>query len=179
MARPIQEASGDPWSMAFVWSNYGEVARANGDFAQAEEFYRQTAEYYEIADAKGDQARLVCVFGYLALHKGNYAEASQLFHESLEDFIELGNQRGIAECLAGLAVLFVEQEHFARGATLLSAADRQLKEFGGAWWPADRVEIDRGRTQMKKALGDQFADRWSEGQAMGVKEAITFASPVE
>ncbi|MDX1436168.1 MAG: tetratricopeptide repeat protein [Anaerolineales bacterium] len=179
MALPLQEAVGDPWGLAFVHSNYGEVSRANGNYDKAEAHYRKTAEYYGIADAKGDQARLESVFGYLAMHKGDFAEARELFYQGLEDFRELGNQRGIAECLAGLAVIAAGDENIenaAWAATLLSAADRQLRAFGGEWWPADRVEIIRATGQLQSALGGQFESLWQAGQSIEVDEAIRFAS---
>jgi non-specific serine/threonine protein kinase len=176
MAMPLAQDSGDVWIMAFAQSNYGEVARAQGNFEKAEGYYQRTGELYAQADAKGDQARLVNTFGYIAQHKGDYQEAEALFRESLADFRELGNQRGMAECLAALAGLAAEQGQHQWAAPLLSAAERQLKAFGGAWWPADRVEIERARERMRGALGEEFETLWAQGQAMGVEEAIAYAS---
>ena len=176
LAMPLLKASGDIWNMAFGLNNYGEVARAQGDYEKAEEFYRQTEALFEQADAKGDQARLVHTFGYIAQHKGKYAEAEVLFLQSLNDFRELGNHRGIAECLAGLAGLAAEQGKHAWAAPLLSAAESQLNAFGGAWWPADRVEIERARERMQSELEDQFDRLWTQGETMSVEEAIAYAT---
>jgi predicted ATPase/Tfp pilus assembly protein PilF len=175
MAMPYMMQSGDVWSMAFALNNYGEVARAQGDYEKAEEFYRRTEELYEQADAKGDQARLVHTFGYIAQHKGNFKEARSLFLESLDDFRELGNHRGIAECLAGLAALATESGKYEWAAPLLSAAESQMKAFDGAWWPADCVEIDRAKDRIQSALGDEYEELWVRGQSMGVEEAIAYA----
>ncbi len=176
MAMPVMEQSGEIWSMAFALSNYGEVARAQGNYEEAEEYYRQTQALYEQADAKGDQARLVNVFGYLAQHKGDSEQAKSLFLQSLNDFRELGNHRGIAECLAGLAGLAAEQGMHEWAAPLLSSAESQLKALGGAWWPADRVEVERARERLESALASEFERLWAKGQAMGVEEAIAYAS---
>lgn len=173
---PLAQESGDVWIMAFALSNYGEVARAQGNYEKAEGFYRRTEELYEQADAKGDQTRLVNIFGYIAQHKGDYQEAEALFRESLADFRELGNQRGMAECLAALAGLAAEQGQYQWAAPLLSAAERQLEAFGGAWWPADRVEIERARERMQTALEEEFETLWAQGQKMGVEEAIAYAA---
>jgi tetratricopeptide (TPR) repeat protein len=167
---------GDPWLMAFALSNYGEVARAQSQYDKAERFYRQTAEWYERADAPGDQARLVNVFGYIAQHKGNFEEAGALFRESLNDFREFGNQRGIAECLASLAGLAAEQGQYAWAAPLLSAAESRLHALGSDWWPADRVEIERARTRLQAALKDEFETFWDQGRGMSLEEAIAYAS---
>jgi predicted ATPase len=175
MAMPFLKGSGDIWGIAFGLNNYGEVARTQGDYEKAEEYYRRTDELFEQADAKGDQARLVHTFGYIAQHKGEFNKARSLFLQSLNDFRELGNHRGIAECLAGLAGLAAVQGKHAWAVPLLSAAESQLKAFGGAWWPADRVEIEQARERMQSALGDKFDALWDKGQSMRVEEAIAYA----
>jgi hypothetical protein len=130
---------------------------------------------FEQADAKGDQARLVNIFGYIAQHKGAFDEAHSLFMQSLNDFRELGNHRGIAECLAGLAGLAAEQGFYAWATPLLGAAENLLASFGGVWWPADRVEIDRAMDRLKSALNDEFDKLWAQGQALSGEEAIAYA----
>ena len=175
MAMPYLKETGDIWSMAFGLNNYGEVARTQGDYERAEKYYRRTEELFKHADAKGDQARLVHTFGYIALHKGEFSQARSLFLESLKDFRELGNHRGIAECLAGLAGLACEQGNHQWAAPLLSAAESQLKAFGGAWWPADRVEIERAKSCIQAALGEKFEKLWLQGQSMSVDTAIRYA----
>ena len=40
------------------------------------------------------------------------------------------------------------------GATLLGAAESLLLSTGGAWWPADRVEVERNREMLQTALSD-------------------------
>jgi predicted ATPase len=175
MAMPFMELSQDIWNIAFAYNNYGEVARALGDYEKTEFYYRKTEKLFEEADAQGDQARLIHTFGYLALHKGNLEEAKNLFFESLTKFRELGNHRGIAECLAGLASVDLAEGRLAWAATLLGAAERKLQAFGGEWWPADRVEVDRARERLQLALGDDFAAYWEQGQRMRADEAIAWA----
>jgi predicted ATPase len=174
-AMPFLMKSNDIWSMAFGLTNYGEVARTLGDYEKAEEYYRRTEELFQQADAKGDQARLVNILGYIAQHKGEFDEAKSLFLQSLNDFRELGNHRGIAECLAGLAGLASEQGAHTWAVPLLSAAESLLSSFGGVWWPADRVEIERARDRMQSALNDEFVTLWAQGQTMQVEDAITYA----
>ena len=116
------------------------------------------------------------VFGYIAQHKGDLEEAKALFYEGLNDFRELGNQRGIAECLAGLAGLAAEQGKGEWAAPLLSAAESQLKALGSDWWPADRVEIERARDRLQSTLQDEFGTFWAKGGTMSLEEAVAYAS---
>ena len=42
---------------------------------------------------------------------------------------------------------------------MLSAAESVLKITGGAWWPADRVEVESNREMLRSALStDDFAN---------------------
>jgi hypothetical protein len=102
--------------------------------------------------------------------------AEALFYEGLNDFREFGNQRGIAECLAGLAGLAAERGQHAWAAPLLSAAEYQLNGAGSAWWPADRPEIERARERLQSALEDEFEILWTQGQSMSLEQAIVYAS---
>lgn len=91
-------------------------------------------------------------------------------------FRRLGNRRGIAECLAGLAGLKAQQGQTEWGAILLSAAESPLKAKGNAWWPADRVEVERNREMMQSALGvDEFA-KARLCAAMNIDQAIAFGT---
>jgi hypothetical protein len=63
------------------------------------------------------------------------------------------------------------------GAIMLSAAESVLKITGGAWWPADRVEVERNREMLRSALSaDEFEIATKTGGAMNMDQAIAFAS---
>lgn len=174
-AMPLLRETGDVWNMAFGMNNYGEVARVQGDYERAQECYRQTEALFEQADAKGDQARLIHSLAYIAMHNGDHAGARSQFLKSLQEFLKLGNHRGVSECLAGLAVLAVQGGDHEWAVPLLSSAERQLGEIRGAWWPADQVEIDRAKAAMTKALADRFEGLWERGQLLSTDEAIAYA----
>jgi predicted ATPase/class 3 adenylate cyclase len=176
-AMPMVNAIGDAWQVAFALNNYGEIARAQGDYATAGDYYRQTEELYHQADALGDQARLVHTTAYLALHKGEYEDARGLFDESLTHFRELGNKRGIAECLAGLAAVGADQGQDEWAVPLLGAAQALLTSFGAAWWPADRMEVDRIRSSLGESLGEEkFEELWGQGKRMSMEQAIEYSA---
>ena len=178
-AEAIAAQAGDAWLKAFTANNRGEVARVEGDYALARRYYEETERHYLEADAKGDQARLVHTFGYLAQHAGDLAQAEALFAESLARFIALGNQRGIAECLAGLAGVAARRGSPDWAAPLLGAAEQLLTSSGAAWWPADRVEFDRNLALIAEQIGD--ADRLeallSEGRAFSFEAALAYIEP--
>ena len=165
------------WLISFALNNLGEVARTQGQFDQARKYYEECESLLRATGDRGDVARFVHNLGYIAQHEEEFDLAESQFRKSLVMFRRLGNRRGIAECLAGLAGLKAQQGQTESGAIMLSAAETVLKVTGGAWWPADRVEVERNHEMMKSALGaDAFAKAQKTGAAMNMDQAIAFAS---
>ncbi|HKJ38078.1 MAG TPA: tetratricopeptide repeat protein, partial [Anaerolineales bacterium] len=165
------------WLIAFALNNLGEVARTQGQYEPARKYYEECEALLRASADRGDVARLVHNLGYIAQYEEEFELAESQFRKSLTMFRRLGNRRGIAECLAGLAGLKARQGQTEWGATMLSAAESVLKITGGAWWPADRVEVERNREMMRSALGtDDFAKAQKTGEAMNMDQAIAFAT---
>jgi tetratricopeptide (TPR) repeat protein len=172
-ARDINEN----WLISFALNNLGEVARTQGQFAQARNYYEESEALLRNTGDSGDLARFVHSLGYVAQHEEEFELAESQFRKSLMMFRRLGNRRGIAECLAGLAGLKARQGQIEWGTILLSAAESILKATGGAWWPADRIEVEQNREIMKFSLKpDKFTKAWKTGAAMNMDQAIAFAS---
>ena len=94
-------------------------------------------------------------------------------------FRKFGNRRGISECLAGLAGL----KGAARSARLgCDCARRGQREpccttTGGAWWPANRIEVERDHEVLRSELThDEFQQAWKTGESMTIDQAMAFAS---
>jgi tetratricopeptide (TPR) repeat protein len=168
---------GDEWGLSFALNNLGEVARVRGDYALARTYYVESEALLRSSRDQGDLARLIHSLGYVALHEGDYEQAEARFRESLVMFRKLGNKRGIAECLAGLAGLGVRQGRAQWGAGLLAAAQARLRASHASWWPADRGEVERNRAAIRAALGEaEFEAAWLAGEKMSLEQAIAYAS---
>jgi predicted ATPase len=162
----------EKWLISFVLNNYGEVSRVRGEYDQAWSYYQESERFLREMGYQGELARLAHNLGAVALHKGELDRAEELFRESLAMFKKLGNQRGIAESLATFAGLCAEEERYENGAQLLGSAAALLDKTGGAWWPADRVDIDRNRDLFRNQLGrDKFKIAWESGQRMELNQA--------
>jgi len=170
-------ALNDHWLLSFALNNLGEVARVQGQYELARKYYEEADTLLSDTVDNGDKARFVHNLGYIAQYEEEFELAETQFRKSLEMFRQLGNRRGMAECMAGLAGLKARQGYTEWSAVLLSAAESVLKVAGGAWWPADRVEVERNQEMIHSALGD---DRWmaaqKRGQAMTLEQALAFAS---
>ena len=177
MALPMARKADDAWLIAFCLNNFGEVARTMQQYDLARSYYEQTEASFWQADAPGDYARLIHTAGYMALHEDNVEQAAELFQESLAAFRKLGNKRGLAECLAGLAAV---SDDLTWATSLLSAASAHMARSGAAWWPADRVEIERTHRKLLEALGEaEFGRLWEVGQSMTLDDGIAWATSVQ
>jgi tetratricopeptide (TPR) repeat protein len=175
-ARAINET----WILSFAMNNLGEVARTQGKFDLARTYYEECEVLIRYTGDNGDLARFVHSLGYVAQHEEEYERAESQFRKSLTMFRRLGNRRGMAECMAGLAGLKARQGNPEWGATMLSAAESALKVTGGAWWPADRVEVEANREIIRSALNEEtLASAKQKGQAMSLEQALAFASAPE
>ncbi len=165
------------WLISFALNNLGEVARTQGQFDLARKYYEECEALLSNTGDQGDVARFVHNLGYIAQHEEEFELAESQFRKSLKMFRRMGNRRGIAESLAGLAGLKAQQGHTEWGAIMLSAAETVLKVTGGAWWPADRVEIERNREMLRSSLpADEFEKATKTGGAMTMDQAVAFAS---
>jgi len=176
-ALEVMRKHGDEWGLSFALNNLGEVARVRGDYPLARTYYEESEALLRATRDHGDLARLVHSLGYVALHEADDQLAEARFRESLAMFKKLGNKRGIAECLAGLAGWGVRQGKAKWGAALLAAAQTQIRASRASWWPADRVEVEHNRSALQAALGEQeFQAAWSSGQSMSLEQAIAYAT---
>jgi predicted ATPase len=172
-ALKLSREIGDGWTISFALNNLGEVSRVEGDYDQADAYYAQSEALLREMGDHGDLARLIHSRGYTALHAGDEAGAEARFLQALSMFRKLGNQRGIAECLTGLAGLCAARSRPELGAQLLGAAHALMDRAGAAWWPADRVEIERSRRTIQNALNAQgFDEAWSTGEGMSLDRAV-------
>jgi predicted ATPase len=178
-AYPLFKQIGEEWGLSFVLNNLGEVARVQGNYEQAYEYYKESEAHLRATGDQGDLARLIHTLGYIASHRGDDVLAQAQFRESLAMFRKLGNKRGIAECIAGLASLRAKQQKLHTAAQMLGAAEALLGASGAAWWPADRVEVEKTRSILETSLSkDEFAAAWQTGQGMTLDQAIAFVSNV-
>jgi predicted ATPase len=170
-------ALGENWVISFALNNLGEVARTQGQYDRARKYYEECEALLRNTGDMGDLARFVHSLGYIAQHEEDYARAESQFRESLKMFRQLGNRRGMAECMAGLAGLKARQGNTEWGAILLSAAEAVLKATGGAWWPADRLEVDANQEIIRLALSEAVLEAaQKKGRAMTLEQALAFAS---
>ena len=103
------------------------------------------------------------------------------FEDSLALYREVGNEDGIAYCLAGLAGVAGAEGQPERAARLLGAAEALLEASGTHLIAADRAEYDHNVATVRAQLDEAaFAAAWAEGRALAAddwEQSGLFSSP--
>jgi tetratricopeptide (TPR) repeat protein len=117
--------------------------------------------------------------GKVAESRGDYEAARARYEESLTLHREVGERRGIAECLLGFAGVAAAAGQPERAARLFGAAAALREAIGVPMAPVDRADYDRHVAAVHAALGETaFAGAWSAGHDMTLEQAIAAASEV-
>lgn len=60
---------------------------------------------------------------------------------------------------------------------MLNAVESVLKSTGSAWWPADRIEVERNQKIIDSSLNDvELTKAQKKGSVMTLEQALVFAS---
>jgi predicted ATPase/DNA-binding SARP family transcriptional activator len=175
-ALELGRSVGGPALIAQVLNVRGELTRVAGEDGLAQAAYE---EGLQISRTIGDEI-YVSVFisnlSYLAEHRGDYQEASQLTREALRIFWSLGRRLLAAWTISDLAGPEHGLGHSERGALLLGAADSALRVLGSRRHPGDVPEHERVVTAIRTALGEERYERLhAEGARMSLDEALALA----
>jgi non-specific serine/threonine protein kinase len=175
IARTTREAVG----VGAALNNLGDVARARGDFVEAQEFYDQSlARYCEVDFEREWLARVIRHVGEIALERGDPLLAQARLRESLLLADQLGVRgwpqvAGALEAFAGLAAA---RGKYARAVRLEGAAASLRERMGEPLWPHDRSAITRWLAPANHALDEaERVDAWATGWAMTLEQGIAYA----
>ncbi|MGI8825752.1 MAG: LuxR C-terminal-related transcriptional regulator [Chloroflexota bacterium] len=181
----------DDWLIAQRLNFLGDLARSQGDNASATARYEESLDLLRGQGLTGTVPSLLHNLGYLALRRGDARRALRLFRESLMLFRDQGDQRGIADCLDGLAGVLAAMKHpqapatrFQAAARLLGASEALRKAIGATVWPANAADYERTLSVVRGRLDQSaFAAEWSAGRALplerAIEEALATDSPGE
>ena len=103
------------------------------------------------------------------LAKGQWPEALAVFRK-------MGDQRGMAECLTGLACVLGARGEAEQAARLFAGAEAAFEAQGTSPAPHNRADSDRLLAAVRASIDEAiFAAAWEEGRSMSLEQAIAFA----
>jgi transposase len=124
----------------------------------------------------GQWALVLRSLGYLALQQDSAHEAIALFQQSLICSQDIGDKKGIAQCLEGCAYVASAIGQPEQASRLWGSAEA-LWEPASRQSPADRTMYHRSvaaaRAQIDPAA---FTRAWAEGRALSFEQAIVEAT---
>jgi predicted ATPase/DNA-binding CsgD family transcriptional regulator len=169
-------ALGDPTWEGRVLNNLARLAFYAGDYVEARALHeaslakeRLVGNSWDIAIAQGDLADV-------AHATGDHAAARSLYAESLALWRVLRDERGIAQCLEGFALLDATAARPERAVRLLAAAALLRRRIAEPPSPARRMRLAQLLATARASLGEQAYDEVrAHGQAMSLEGAVRYA----
>ncbi len=126
--------------------------------------------------------------GHAMQGQGNWAPAAAAYAESLDLLRGEDFKQGIAEVLAGVAILAGEHGMWEQATHLLGAAEALREMIGLAVRRIEAHRYDHAASAAREALGEtSFGAAWAAGRELPVEQTIegaamlarTFARPVQ
>ncbi len=109
----------------------------------------------------------------MALYSADYPKAKDLFADSLAAFSDLGDRRGVAESLEGLARVAGVQGQPEPAARLFGLAEALREAIGAPLLPHDRSRYAATLATAREQLTeDAWKRAWASGRAASVEEAV-------
>jgi len=164
----IARMAGDTWELALALYQLGDVERSRGDYVHARDLYEESLQRF-VGLGLDVQPRLLHNLGYVALARLEPREARRFFTSALAQFRVLGEQRGLIDCLMGLAAVTAADGHAVHATRLFGTAHRAMETLGLDLWVSDRGDVEHALVDVRRQLSsDAFAAAWAEGAAEGL-----------
>lgn len=161
----LARSVGDDWLIAQRLNFLGDLARSQGKDEEAAQRYEEAVGLLRAQDLTGTVPSLLHNLGYIALRAGNGRRARATFREALQQFRDQGDQRGIADCLDGMAGVLVVMGQAERAAELFGAAEALRERVGTVVWPANLADYQRSIAVLRDSLDAGTLDRaWLTGR---------------
>jgi predicted ATPase len=172
----LARAAGDAWSLAMALAEIGDLFRLRGEHARAGALYRESLSLRRGLGIPGSTPSLRHNLGYVALAAGDVAGAAEQFTDALDEFRQLGERRGVAECLIGLAGVAATDGRAGDAARLFGAGEAAMEAVGGSLWPSNRADYERLLALARAGLdAAAFETARAEGRRLPLEQAITLA----
>jgi DNA-binding CsgD family transcriptional regulator len=158
----------------------GDLARRSADYGRAAALYAESLALMRQHEGDSGIPGVMHNLGYVAHHQGQCRQAFEHFLEATVLFRANGDQRGVAECLLGVAAVALALDQPERAARLFGAADAALHAAGMAVASSNLSEYEHNIAAARTRMGrGASASARQAGRAMSPDDAIAYASTVD
>ncbi len=166
---------GDIWGIAHVLLSLAEAPRRQKNVSQAQALLEESLELFRQLRDRGYIAWTLYMLAGLARETGDYERATVLIEESLALKRDMGNTRDEVYCLATLGGIALDQGRPEQAVRLFGALATPMSAISGTLATA-HTDCENDVAAVRAQLGEMaFGRVWTEGQAMTLEQAITYA----
>ena len=171
--------TGHPKERARVLHFLGALATAQGDYAAAEGFLKESISLYEELDDEWGIAATLNALAVSARDRGDYSSAQSNFERSLACWRMLPDRLATARCLHNLANVVKVRGDYARAQWALREATELFEELGdrsGAAWSInqqgdiahEQCDLPTARELYQRALSifREAGDQWGSARSL-------------
>ncbi len=162
---PYYEAQGDPLYLASMYSCLGDLAEARGNYAEGAARYVQALESSMSEQNLSGMTYYSRQLGLLYTRLGETQRARFYLAQSLEGYLQLGDIRGMAECLCQIGTRLP----ISAASVRLAAAGQALNAATSAGSFALGPYCEQARLQLGGAV---FEAAWTAGAAWTPGQAL-------
>jgi predicted ATPase/ATP/maltotriose-dependent transcriptional regulator MalT len=167
--------AGDAFRIAHALNAFGDLARCEQKYTEAQINYEQSVALLRELDAQRDLASVLQNLGSTCLSLGDLERAYGCFRESMAVHQAQQNTRGMLECLLGFASTAVMAGLPGPGARLLAAAATLSGQPSPPDWKATCLEFDRYYELARASLTEsEFQAEQAAGRAMTLEQAVDY-----
>ncbi|MCW2527131.1 MAG: LuxR family transcriptional regulator [Pseudonocardiales bacterium] len=178
-ARALYQSVGSVRGVAWLAHDLGLLASELGELREARSLLHEAVATFRVLDYDWALAVSACRLASVLLREGSaegIEESTYLLREALLLQDTVGDRRGVAQCLEGLAQVAYARGDAAAGARLLGAAAGQRARAAAQLTEGEQTTIDRLDGELSRSLGRIAADHEQHaGRTMPVAAAIALA----
>jgi non-specific serine/threonine protein kinase len=158
-----------PADRALALYGAGLLARAQGEYSEAQQFYTAALHVYrDLSDAERI-ANVLNNLGILAINQGDYARATALLKESIAIREKQGDRQGVAMSLSNLANIATDQGDYALARSYLEQSIPVIRELGNKRLLA--VQLNN-MGYVARCLGQYAEARSFVEESLAIKQAL-------
>ncbi|HEX9385634.1 MAG TPA: hypothetical protein VF918_04895, partial [Anaerolineales bacterium] len=165
------------WATAMSLFGMARVAGVMGDLATARAKFSQSAD---LAKKMGNKRQMYSCYSELAhvlRENGQLDEPLAIYRDLLPKWKDLGHRAAVAHELECIAYILAKEEHSARAASLLGAADSLRKRIDSIPTAIEQAEYKKEMAVLQESIDEsEFKKAWEAGQKLNMDEAIALAT---
>jgi non-specific serine/threonine protein kinase len=168
--------AGDAFRIAHVLNAFGDLARCEQDYAEAQTCYEQSAALLHDLGALRDRASVLQNLGSTCLQLGDVERAYSYFRESMTAHQAQQNVPGKLECLVGCAATAVMAGLPGPGTRLFAATAPINGQPSPPAWKATGLEVAHYQDLARASLTEsEFQAQQAAGRTMSLEQAVDYA----